>query len=228
MVSLSTRIKIVRLHLDSRKNDGGGRPGGGHRRVPAAADRARRRQPRLVSADRRQRRRPGGNPAGLAGAGIPADYLAWYTGAAQTCPGLPWTVLAGIGKVESDQGQSDLPGVHSGANAAGAEGPMQFLPATFDEFAVDADPGLPVSPYDPADAIYTAARMLCADGARGGSTAGIEQAIFAYNHAGWYVREVLSWAASYATSAAGLPADPAGQPSPQSAHPRTPAQEATS
>ena len=44
---------------------------------------------------------------------------------------------------------------------------MQFLPATFGEFAVDADPAQPVSPYDPADAIYTAARMLCADGARG-------------------------------------------------------------
>ena len=165
---------------------------------------------------------PGGQPAGLASADIPADYLTWYTGAARTCPGLPWAVLAGIGKVESDHGQSSLPGVHSGANAAGAEGPMQFLPATFGEFAVDADPGMPVSPYDPADAIYTAARMLCADGARGGSTAGIKQAIFAYNHASWYVREVLSWAARYAAPA---PAGPAGQPSPQTTHTRTPAQE---
>jgi soluble lytic murein transglycosylase-like protein len=164
---------------------------------------------------------PGDQPAGLATTGIPADYLTWYAGAARTCPGLPWTVLAGIGKVESDHGQSGLPGVHSGANTAGAEGPMQFLPATFAEFAVDADPGLPVSPYDPADAIYTAARMLCADGARGGSTAGIRQAIFAYNHAVWYVREVLSWAARYAAPAAG----PAGQPSPQTTHTRTPARE---
>jgi hypothetical protein len=164
----------------------------------------------------------GGQPTGLATAGIPADYLSWYTGAARTCPGLPWAVLAGIGKVESDHGQSGLPGVHSGANAAGAEGPMQFLPATFDQFAVDADPGLPVSPYDPADAIYTAARMLCADGARGGSTADIKQAIFAYNHAGWYVRAVLSWAARYAAPA---PAGPPGQPSPQTTHTRTPARE---
>ena len=164
---------------------------------------------------------PGGQPADLAAAGIPADYLRWYTGAARTCPGLPWAVLAGIGKVESDHGQSALPGVRSGANAAGAEGPMQFLPATFGEFAVDADPGMPVSPYDPADAIYTAARMLCANGARNGSTTGIEQAIFAYNHASWYVREVLSWTATYTASAARLPADPAGQPSPQSARART-------
>ena len=139
--------------------------------------------------------------AGLSGedaAGIPADYLTWYAGAAATCPSLPWPVLAGIGMVESDHGQSALPGVHSGANSAGAEGPMQFLPGTFDEFAVNADPGQPLSPYDAADAIYTAARMLCADGARGGSTAGIEQAIFAYNHADWYVTEVLSWASKYA------------------------------
>ena len=94
---------------------------------------------------------------------------------------------------------------------------MQFLPATFGEFAVDADPAQPVSPYDPADAIYTAARMLCADGARGGSPAGINQAIFAYNHAGWYVAEVLSWAARYASpgssaTAAPLPSDMASRP----------------
>jgi hypothetical protein len=118
--------------------------------------------------------------------------------AALTCPGLPWPVLAGIGTVESGNGQSGLPGVHSGANYAGAEGPMQFEPATFAEYATGPDQ--PLSAYDPADAIYTAAAMLCANGARGGSTAGIEQAIFACNHAGWYVAEVLSWAARYAAS----------------------------
>ena len=59
-------------------------------------------------------------------------------------------------------------------------------------------PDQPLSPYDPADANYTAAAMLCANGARGGSTSGIENAIFAYNHADWYVSEVMSWAAKYA------------------------------
>jgi cell wall-associated NlpC family hydrolase len=44
--------------------------------------------------------------------------------------------------------------------------------------------------------------MLCADGARGGSTTGIKQAIFAYNHAGWYVREVMSWAVKYTAQGA--------------------------
>jgi integrase len=56
-------------------------------------------------------------------------------GAARTCPGLPWSVLAGIGKVESDHGQSTAPGIRSGANFAGAEGPMQFEPATFARYA---------------------------------------------------------------------------------------------
>ena len=64
-------------------------------------------------------------------ANIPASFLALYQEAAATCPGLPWTVLAAIGTVESDNGQSSLPGVRSGANAAGAEGLMQFEPATF-------------------------------------------------------------------------------------------------
>jgi hypothetical protein len=48
--------------------------------------------------------------------------------------------------------------------------------------------------------------MLCADGARGGSTAGIERAIFAYNHADWYVTEVLSWAGTYAVQDGRSPA----------------------
>jgi cell wall-associated NlpC family hydrolase len=139
----------------------------------------------------------------LARSQIPPAYQALYLAAAKTCPGLPWSVLAGIGEVESDHGQSGLPGVHSGANYAGAEGPMQFEPATFAAYAVNADPSAPLSPYDPADAIYTTARMLCASGARGGSPAGISQAIFAYNHASWYVSEVLSWAGKYAAQGSG-------------------------
>ena len=107
-------------------------------------------------------------------------------------------MLAGIGKAESDHGRSHLPGITSGHNGAGAEGPMQFEPATFTRYAINADPGHPLSPYDPADAIYTAAAMLCANGARGGTGAGIQQAIYAYNHAWWYVTDVLDWATRYA------------------------------
>jgi cell wall-associated NlpC family hydrolase len=140
----------------------------------------------------------GGAPTAMAKTDIPAPYLGWYISAARTCPGLPWSVLAGIGEVESRHGTSGLPGVRSGANFAGAEGPMQFEPTAFAQYAVNADLGKPLSPYDPADAIYTAAAMLCATGARGGSPSGIEQAVFAYNHASWYVSEVMTWAARYA------------------------------
>jgi cell wall-associated NlpC family hydrolase len=142
-----------------------------------------------------------GGPSALALADIPPSYLVLYLGAAQTCPGLPWGVLAGIGTVESDNGRSDAPGVHSGANFAGAEGPMQFERSTFAQYAVDADTQIPLSVYDPADAIYTAAAMLCANGAASGTAAGISQAIFAYDHSQTYVAGVLAWAARYTTPA---------------------------
>src|SRR3954464_7829660 len=61
---------------------------------------------------------------------IPRGYLDLYRSAAQVCPGLDWSVLAAIGKVESNHGRSNLPGVHSGENYAKAGGPMQFLDPT--------------------------------------------------------------------------------------------------
>ncbi len=124
---------------------------------------------------------------------IPASMLALYEEAAATCPGLPWTVLAAIGTVESDNGRSSLPGVHSGSNGAGAEGPMQFEPATFAAYDQPVPPGgaTPPSPYDPTDAVYAAARMLCANGAAGG--ADLPGAVFAYNHDPAYVTQVLPW-----------------------------------
>lgn len=69
----------------------------------------------------------GAAPDGTAGpspnalADIPANYLALYQDAARVCPGLHWSILAGIGKVESDHGRSNAPGVHSGQNSAGAK-----------------------------------------------------------------------------------------------------------
>src|SRR5581483_8834459 len=76
-----------------------------------------------------------GTPTALAISGIPADYLAWYMAAARTCPGLPWSVLAGIGEAGSGHGRSALPGVRSGSNRAGAQGPMQLERSTFGQFA---------------------------------------------------------------------------------------------
>jgi cell wall-associated NlpC family hydrolase len=142
------------------------------------------------------------DPAGPTATGtIPPAMRTLYQAAAATCPGLPWTVLAAIGTVESGNDTSDLPGVHSGANGAGAEGPMQFEPATFVAYDEPVPPGgaNPPSPYDPVDAVYAAARLLCADGAAGG--ADIAGAIFAYNHDEAYVVHVLSLAQSYGQAA---------------------------
>ena len=140
-----------------------------------------------------------GTPTALARSGIPADYLAWYMAAAKTCPGLPWSVLAGIGEAESGHGRSRPARRPLRFQQRRGRRPDAARAAAFGQFAVNADPGQPLSPYDPADAIYTAAAMLCANGARGGSPAGLQNAVFAYNHAQWYVSEVMAWAARYAT-----------------------------
>jgi hypothetical protein len=135
---------------------------------------------------------PTAAPSPVAVETIPPRYLTLYVSAARTCPGLPWQVLAAIGTIESGNGSSAAPAVRGGVVWNGPEGPMQFEAATFDAYAVRADQRHQLSPYDPADAIYTAAKMLCADGADGGSLSGITQSIYAYNHAWWYVTDVLS------------------------------------
>jgi cell wall-associated NlpC family hydrolase len=134
-------------------------------------------------------------PSAAAWTDIPTDYLATYQQAALECPGLPWTVLAAIGKIESDHGRSTLPGVHSGANSAGARRPMQFLPATFAAHArpVPAGGADPPTRYDPVDAIHAAARYLCATGAR--NSTDLPAALYAYNHSHSYVATVLAQAA---------------------------------
>jgi len=140
----------------------------------------------------------GDSPASAtATAAVPPAMLALYQQAATTCPGLPWTLLAAIGTVESGNGMSNLPGVHSGANFAGAEGPMQFEPATFAAYDQPVPPGgaAPPSPYDPTDAVYAAARMLCANGAANG--ANLSAAVYNYNHSESYVSEVLDLANTY-------------------------------
>jgi cell wall-associated NlpC family hydrolase len=128
---------------------------------------------------------------------ISAATLLDYQHAASTCPGLPWTVLAAIGTVESDNGESTLPGVHSGANSAGAEGPMQFEPSTFAEYAEPVPSGgvNPPSPYDAVDSIYAAARDLCANGAANG--ANLDAAVFTYNRSDAYVTQVMTLAQIY-------------------------------
>jgi cell wall-associated NlpC family hydrolase len=155
----------------------------------------------------------GGVPAASSAvtAQIPTAMLNLYQQAAASCPGLPWTILAAIGTIESNNGQSNLPGVHSGTNAAGAMGLMQFEPPTFAEYAEPVPPGGadPPSPYDPTDAVYAAARLLCADGAAGGTD--VAGAVYAYNHSASYVAQVVALAQSLAApSSAGTPVSGAG------------------
>ncbi|MEV1176625.1 lytic transglycosylase domain-containing protein [Nonomuraea sp. NPDC049784] len=146
-------------------------------------------------------------------AGLPAGFEQLYRAAANTCPGLDWHVLAAIGKIETDHGRSQLPGVKSGTNYAGAAGPMQFLITTwggsaqitigsrFNGYASDGDGDGVADVYNPADAILAAAKYLCAHGAQ----RNLRQAIYAYNHSWDYVNSVLSQADRYRSAAATTP-----------------------
>jgi cell wall-associated NlpC family hydrolase len=136
--------------------------------------------------------------ASQAGSAIPANYLYWYKKVGQQY-GIPWTILAGIGTEESQNGQSTLQGVHSGTNSAGAAGPMQIGVggAAGDQWAglaTNEDGTSPPSVYDPADAIAGAAKYLIQHGVQ----SNVQGAIFAYNHADWYVQAVLNYASEYA------------------------------
>jgi hypothetical protein len=150
-------------------------------------------------------------PSQTALADIPPLYLRAYE-AGGAAYGVGWEYLAAIGKVETDHGRSDLPGVKSGVNSYGCcAGPMQFNirngpPSTWDSYGVDGNNDGAKSPWDPEDAIPGAARSLKANGA----PADWDGAIFAYNHAAWYVAQVQRWAQRYrglAITDTGAPVD---------------------
>jgi cell wall-associated NlpC family hydrolase len=144
---------------------------------------------------------------------IPVSYLQLYQQVGKAY-GVPWTLLAGIGEVESNQGRSTLPGVHSGSNGFGAAGPMQIgiggaagntwggaavHPASLPVGGVATDfnhDGI-ASVYEPADAIAGAAKYLLQHGVLSDPSG----AIFAYNHLTSYVQAVLHWAGIYAGGA---------------------------
>jgi hypothetical protein len=101
--------------------------------------------------------------------------------------GVPWQVLGAINKVESDFGRN------MGPSSAGAVGWMQFMPSTWLRWGVDANGDGLADPWNPDDAVFAAARYLAAAGGR----TDISRAVFAYNHAQWYVDEVLGLAADF-------------------------------
>jgi hypothetical protein len=144
-------------------------------------------------------------PSAFAEQDIPPAYLALFQEwAAQY--GIDWTVLSGVGKVETDFGRSALPGVSSGTNSAGAAGPMQFEAATFAGYYVAAS-GSPPNLYDPTQAIAAAANYLAALGMT--DPAQEQSALCHYNAGsgsayqtcmadpGSYAAQVLSWAQRY-------------------------------
>jgi transglycosylase-like protein with SLT domain/peptidase M23-like protein len=94
---------------------------------------------------------------------------------------IPWQVLAAINSIETNYGR-DL-----NVSSAGAVGWMQFMPSTWREYGLSIKGNGPPNPYDPTDAIFSAARYLAANG----GAHHLRKAIFAYNHAIWYVDSVL-------------------------------------
>jgi hypothetical protein len=129
------------------------------------------------------------NPgAGAVYSEIPPRYLAWFRDAGREY-GIPWYVLAAIADVESDFNPDDVgPPNYTGELA---EGMMQFLPSTWAEYGSG-------SPFDPEAAIFAAARYLAAEG----GVTNIRAAIYGYNHADWYVDEVMGIADNYEEQAA--------------------------
>jgi len=100
---------------------------------------------------------------------------------------IPWEVLASINKIETAFG------TNMGPSTAGAVGWMQFLPSSWEMYGLDANGDGRKDPYNPVDAICAAAHYLKV---AGGSN-DLYHAIFAYNHADWYVQEVLLYARAY-------------------------------
>ena len=117
---------------------------------------------------------------------IPPFLLPIYQ-ACGTEYGVPWEVLASINKIETAFG------TNLNVSSAGAMGWMQFLPSSWQTYGLDANGDGREDPYNPVDAICAAAHYLKIAGA----DHNLYEAIFAYNHADWYVQEVLLYARAY-------------------------------
>ncbi|ADB50093.1 lytic murein transglycosylase [Conexibacter woesei] len=126
---------------------------------------------------------------------IPPFLLPIYQAAGMQY-GVPWQILAAINEIETDYGRN------LSVSTAGALGWMQFMPPSWEAYGVDANGDGVKDPYNPVDAIFAAGRYLKAAGAE----QDLERAIFAYNHADWYVQSVLL----RARLIGGMPADIVG------------------
>jgi len=110
---------------------------------------------------------------------VPTNWAVLEQGAALTCPGLPWGVLAAIGRVVSDSGRAAPSVSASGGAVPGGEGPLSFSPAAFASAATLGPGGAePPSPLDTTDALYSLATFLCRAG--GASAGGLSTAIYSF------------------------------------------------
>ncbi|MYS86958.1 lytic transglycosylase domain-containing protein [Embleya scabrispora] len=172
--------------------------------------------------------------------GIPQTVLLAYQQAASNLarmdPGckLPWTLLAGIGRVESEHAYGGNvtvdgtavtpilgPRLDGGPWARIADtdggrydfdtefdravGPMQFIPSTWKSWGMDGNRDGQINPQNIFDATLTAGRYLCAGNRDLSTGAGLNAAILSYNHSNEYVRNVMSWMTYYATGARSVP-----------------------
>ena len=164
----------------------------GDRRRPAPGDRRQRRLG-LLDGGSPTARQPDDTiaPFGPAPIGVPnfvidsfeiPPFLLPIYQACGTEYGIPWQVLASINKIETAFG------TNLNVSSAGAMGWMQFIPSSWEAYGVDANGDGRKDPYNPVDAICAAANYLKA----AGGLEDLYDAIFAYNHADWYVQEVLA------------------------------------
>jgi membrane-bound lytic murein transglycosylase B len=114
---------------------------------------------------------------------LPAAQLRADYAEAQRRFGVPWSVLAAVHLVETRMGRI------VGLSTAGAQGPMQFLAATWTRYGLGGDA------WNSRDAILGAANYLAAQGAADGTDAGLDKALYRYNNDSRYVRAVRHYAA---------------------------------
>jgi hypothetical protein len=134
-------------------------------------------------------------PTEVAKEEIPEDLIPLYQRVASECPGLPWTVVAAIHRLETNFSRGGQV-----VSYAGAVGPMQFMPATWSTYGIDGDGDGRADITDLEDSVSSAVNYLCANGA--GDPERLRTAIWHYNHSDAYVAEVMARASSYGVAVA--------------------------